>query len=98
MHDLTTRTISILRKYTRDPAIHMSEATALADLGIDSLDLPIICLDLEDVYGVEIVLEDQPDSVGDLIARVVAGLAAKSVPLRRVPRRRSGWMSTAAVS
>ena len=75
MHDLTTRlTSDHPQVHARSGHTHRRGA-ALADLGIDGLDLPMICLDLEDAYGAQIVLEDEPASVGDLIARVVASLA-----------------------
>lgn len=99
MHDLTTGLISILRKYMRDPGAGVGNATVLADLAIDDLDLPMICLDLEDAYGVHICQGDEPgalETVGDLSARLVAHLAAKQLPRLRRPRPRSGWMSTGA--
>ena len=96
MHDLTSGLIAILRKYMRDPAASVGQATVLADLAIDDLDLPMICLDLEDAYGMQIVLEDAPESVGDLVACVIAGLAAKTLPRPRRPRSRGSWTSTGA--
>jgi acyl carrier protein len=99
MHDLTTGLISILRKYMRDPDAGVGNATVLADLAIDDLDLPMICLDLEDAYGVHMGHGDEPgalETVGDLSARLVARLAAKQLPRLRRPRPRSGWMSTGA--
>ena len=54
MHDLTTGSIAILRKYMRDPAASVGSTTTLDELGIDDLDLPMICLDLEDAYGMQI--------------------------------------------
>jgi acyl carrier protein len=96
MHDLTTRLTLIIRKYMADPTTRIDEATALADLGIDDLDLPMICLDLEDAYGPQIVLEANPATVGDLSARVIASLAERSLPRRQPVRRSSGWMSTGA--
>jgi acyl carrier protein len=99
MHDLTTGLISILRKYMRDPGAAVGHATALADLAIDDLDLPMICLDIEDAYGVHIGHGDELgalETVGDLSARLVARLAAKQLPRLRRPRPRTGWMSTGA--
>jgi acyl carrier protein len=94
MHDLTSGSIAILRKYMRDAATGVGSSTTLSELGIDNLDLPMVCLDLEDAYGVQIALEDDPETVGDLVARVVAGLALKTLPRPRRPRRRGSWMST----
>jgi hypothetical protein len=93
MQDIASRLIAILRRYMRDPAVSVDAGTALQDIGIDALDLPMICLDLEDAYGLQILLEDDPETVGELAARFVAGLAAKSTPRPLRPRRKSGWMS-----
>ena len=96
MYDLTSGLIAILRKYMRDPAASVGLSTTLGELGIDDLDLPMICLDLEDAYGMQIAIEDAPESVSDLVACVVAGLAAKTLPRPRRPRSRGSWMSTGA--
>ena len=96
MQDITSRLIAILRHYMRDPAMRVDASTVLDEIGIDALDLPMICLDLEDAYGLQIVLEDDPETVGDLAARVVAGLAAKALPRQLRPRRKSSWASTTA--
>jgi acyl carrier protein len=96
MHDLTSVLIAILRKYMREPTASVGPGTTLGELGIDDLDLPMICLDLEDAYGMQVALEDDVETVGDLLARVVAGLAAKTLPRPRRPRSRGGWMSTGA--
>lgn len=99
MHDLKSGLIAVLRKYMRDPATPIGDCTALDDLGIDELDLPMICLDVEDLYSVQIGTEDalgDIETLGDLAARVVAGLAAKRQPRMRIPRSRKGWMSTGA--
>ena len=95
MHDLTTGSIAIVRKYMREPAASVGSSTTLSELGIDDLDVPMICLDLEDAYGMRISLEDGLETVGDLVACVVAGLALKTLPRPRRPRSRGGWMSTA---
>ena len=94
MHDLTSGSIAILRKYMRDPAASVGQSTTLGELGIDDLDLPMVCLDLEDAYGMQIAIEDDLETVGDLVACVVASLALKTLPRPRRPRSRGGWMST----
>ena len=99
MHDLTTGLIAILRKYMRDPGATVGNASVLADLAIDDLDLPMIGLDLEDAYGVDIGQGEELgalETVGDLSARLMAQLAAKRLPRLRRPRPRTGWMSTGA--
>ena len=94
MQDLTSGTIAILRKYMRDPVASVGQSTTLGELGIDDLDLPMIFLDLEDAYGMQFAIEDDVKTVGDLVACVVASLAAKKMPRPRRPRSRGGWMST----
>ncbi len=99
MHDLKSGLIVVLRKYMRDPATPIGDCTALDELGIDELDLPMICLDVEDLYSVQIEAGDalgDIETLGDLVARVVSCLAAKTQPRMRYPRRRQGWMSTGA--
>jgi hypothetical protein len=99
MHDLTSGLITVLRKYMRDPGAPVGRATRLADLAIDELDLPMVCLDIEDAYGVQIAQGEELgelEMVGDLSARLVASLAAKRLPRMRRPRPRAGWMSTGA--
>ena len=76
----------------RDPAASVGHNTTLSELGIDDLDLPMVCLDLEDAYGMQFAIEDDVETVGDLVASLVASLAAKKMPRR--PRSRGGWMST----
>jgi len=94
MQDLTSGSIAILRRYMRDPAASVGRSTTLSELGIDDLDLPMVCLDLEDAYGTQIAIEDDLETVGDLVACLVASLAAKKMPRPRRPRSRGGWMST----
>ena len=94
MQDLTSGSIAIVRRYMRDPAASVGHNTRLSELGIDDLDLPMVCLDLEDAYGMQFAIEDDVKTVGDLVACVVASLAAKKMPRPRRPRGRGGWMST----
>jgi acyl carrier protein len=99
MHDLTTGLITILRKYMRDPTARVLVSTPLSELGIDDLDVPMICLDIEDLYGVHIVATDalgDIETLGHLTAGVIAALAAKARPRARKLRRKSSWMSTGA--
>jgi hypothetical protein len=99
MPDLTSVVITILRKYARDPEAAIGSATTLGELEIDRLDLPMIGLDLEEVYDVQIDHGDEveePVRVGDLLARLSARLAEKAAPRPRPPRRRSTWLSTGA--
>ena len=59
MHDLTPRVIGILGKYMRDPTAPVENSTTLRELEIDSLDLPMIFLDVEDVFDVQVGYGDE---------------------------------------
>jgi len=99
MPDLTPRVIAILRKYMRDPNAMVAGPMALTELEIDLLDLPLIYLDLEDAFDVDVAHGDgiePPGTVDHLIARVAARLAARAMPRPRLPRRKSTWLSTGA--
>jgi acyl carrier protein len=97
MHDWTPRVIAILRNYMRDPTAGVAGSMALSDLAIDLLDLPLIYLDLEDAFDVDIDRADeleQSATVDAVIARIAARLAAKALPRPRILRPKGGWMST----
>src|SRR5688500_18048107 len=99
MHDLTPRLVAILRKYMRDPAVRVVGSMALSELDIDLFDLPLIYLDVEDVFDVHVGPGDEleePATVDDLVARVASCLAARALPRVRIPRRKGSWMSTGA--
>jgi acyl carrier protein len=99
MHDLTPALIAILQKYMRDPAASVGRCTTLKELEIDLLDLPMICLDVEDAFDVQIgqgaELEELA-TVDHLVARVAVRLVAKAMPRTRSPRRKGNWISTGA--
>jgi len=97
MPDLTPRLLAILRKYMRDPNAAVAGSLTLTALQIDLLDLPLIYLDLEDAFDIDVGKGDgfeQPATVDDLLAHVDARLKARAVP--RLPRRKGNWMSTGA--
>jgi len=84
----------MLRRLVLTPAlVALAMGTAAAPAPAEAYE--VICLDLEDAYGMRISLEDDLETVGDLVACVVAGLALKTLPRPRRPRSRGGWMSTA---
>jgi len=100
MQDPTSRITTILTQYTRDLGYPIASWTRFSDLGIDRLDLPMIVLDIEDSFAIQIRYDEEMDgfaSVGDLIACVMAHLETKSVrPRVSAPRSKRPWMSKAA--
>lgn len=104
MQELTSKIIAILQKYMSSPTAHIGAHTKLSELEIDLLDLPMIFLDVEDVFDVQIDYHDEIEdlaTIGCLVARVESGLKAKAMRphmRRSVPRKRGNWMSTGATS
>ena len=100
MQDPTSRITTILGQYTRDLGYPIASWTRFSDLGIDRLDLPMIVLDIEDSFAIQIRYDEEMDgftSVGDLIACVKAHLASKGLGARpSAPRSKRPWMSKAA--
>ena len=97
MPDLTPRVTAILRKYMRDANAAVAGSLTLTDLQIDLLDLPLIYLDLEDAFDIDVGKGDgfePPATVDDLLAHIDARLKARAMP--RLPRRKGNWMSTGA--
>ena len=100
MQDPTARITAILTQYTRDLGFPVASWTRFSDLGIDRLDLPMIVLDIEDAFAIQIRYDEEMDgftSVGDLIACVRAHLQTKGTRVRpSAPRSKRPWMSKAA--
>jgi acyl carrier protein len=100
MQDPNARIIAILKQYTRDLGFPVASWTRFSELGIDRLDLPLIVLDIEDAFAIQIGYDQQMDgfaSVGDLIVCVRAHLATKGTRIRSsAPRSKRPWMSKAA--
>jgi acyl carrier protein len=99
MTDLTPRIAAILAQYTCGTAGPITGCTALSDLQIDLLDLPMIILDVEDAFNVHIRYDDGVEdfaTVSDLVACVASHLAAKALPRTSAPRVKRLWTSTGA--
>ena len=98
MSDPSPRVIAILRKYMRNPNAAVLRAATLAELEIDPLDLPLIYLDLEDAFDIDVGRGDEPPpaTADHLIARVAVRLAERANPRPRPQRRKSTWLSTGA--
>lgn len=101
MTALTPKVIPILRKYMREPFAPVTNATALRALDIDELDLPMIFLDIEDAYDVQVSPVDEANhalTVGGVIRCVAECVEAKrTARAQQAPRRpKRNWMSTGA--
>ena len=99
MQDPTARITAILSQYTRDLGFPVASWTRFSELGIDRLDLPLIVLDIEDAFAIQIRYDEEMDgftSVGDLIACVRAHLQTKRARSPSAPRSKRPWMSKAA--
>lgn len=101
MYPLQPKVIEILNKYVAAPAQDIDTSAPLSDLDIDCLDIPMIFLDIEDAFNVQILGSDETDpslTVDGLIACVAARLDAKhraaNRPVIRRPKRT--WVSTGA--
>ena len=98
MSEPAAKITAILQHYTRDAAPAAPPAATLAELGIDLLDLPMIFLDIEDAFGVQLHHDSDIDSlttVEGLIADVAARIAARaSQPRPKRTRPKGNWMST----
>lgn len=99
MQDLSAQLFSILARYAERSGVPISENTRLTALGIDSLDLPMIQLDIEDRFGLPMNWDsaaDEPKTAGDLVGLARDAIAARHRPLPRSTRKKSNWMSTSA--
>lgn len=101
MHALTPKVIPILRKYMREPSASVTNKTALRALDIDELDLPMILLDIEDTYDVEVPRADATSdslTIGRLIRSVAKSIEAKKIARAQPVMRRAkrSWVSTGA--
>ena len=58
----------------------LDEASSLASLGLDSLDVVDMCLDVEEKFGIQFEMDElaQFKSVGDLFHSIEAKLKAKA--------------------
>jgi acyl carrier protein len=104
MQELTPRIVAILRRYMANPAAGVSSRTLLSELAIDQLDLPMIFLDIEDTFGVQVDFQDELEGLATircLVACVASNVAAKALEIqlrKSAPRKKGSWMSTVAPS
>lgn len=64
--------IELLAEATDTDAEEITEATAFADLGIDSLDLTEMAMQLEEEFGIELEMKPEINTVGKLTEVVEA--------------------------
>jgi acyl carrier protein len=104
MQELTPQIIAILQKYMGNPAARVGSSTTLDELAIDRLDLPMIFLDVEGVFDVQIEYHDDIENlatIGCLVTCVASSLETKALQAdarKSAPRKRSTWVSTRAAS
>ena len=98
MTNPTAKIAAILARYTRDATVVIGSATTLTQLDIDVMDLPMIFLDIEDAFNVQIQYDEAVEDVATveaLVTAVTTRLTAKANQ-PRVPRVKSNWCSTRA--
>jgi acyl carrier protein len=104
MQELTPKIVTILRRYMANPAAGVGSRTLLSELAIDQLDLPMIFLDIEDTFGVQIDFQDGLEGLATircLVSCVASSVAAKALEAqmrKSAPRKKTSWMSTGAAS
>jgi acyl carrier protein len=102
MPELTPRIVAILKSYMREPTARVDSRTTLSELWIDRLDLPMIFLDIEDIFDVQLNYHDEIEglaTIGSLVDCVASAVAAKAEQRdrrRSTPRKKGNWMSTGA--
>ena len=64
--------IELLAEATDTDAEEITESTAFADLGIDSLDLTEMAMQLEEEFGIELEMKPEINTVGKLTEVVEA--------------------------
>ncbi|MBR3629996.1 MAG: acyl carrier protein [Oscillospiraceae bacterium] len=62
--------IEMLAEATDTEASELTMGTKFSDLGIDSLDMTEMCMELEDEFGIEFTPSPEIDTVGKLVEAV----------------------------
>ena len=102
MISLIDRIKPVLAAYAPRGDVPIEPATALAALGIDSLDLTMITLDIEDLLDLTIPCPTRLESactLGDVVACIEAAIADKSARVASraaAPRIKRSWVDTVA--
>ncbi len=64
------KVISAVADLTSKDASELSAETKFADLGIDSLDITELAMNLEDEFGVELKVDASIATIGDLVKKI----------------------------
>ena len=65
----------LLADHLEMEASEITEATTFEDLGVDSLDVAEIMMEVEDEFGIEIAVAEAGKSVAELVAYIDSKLA-----------------------
>jgi acyl carrier protein len=57
---------SIIREYKNDDNLQITESTEFAQLDLDSLDIVELVMNVEDVFGITLDMDDPVATVGEL--------------------------------
>ncbi len=60
----------ILMEKTDKDESEITLETSFSDLGIDSLDIVEMSMDLEDAFGIELEVDEKLATVGDLVKKI----------------------------
>ena len=66
---------NLLADHLEMQASEITEATTFEDLGVDSLDVAEIMMEVEDEFGIEIAVAEAGKSVAELVAYIDSKLA-----------------------
>ena len=64
------KVISAVADLTSKDASELNAETKFADLGIDSLDITELAMNLEDEFGVELKVDASIATIGDLVKKI----------------------------
>ena len=64
------KVISAVADLTSKDASELSAETKFADLGIDSLDITELAMNLEDEFGIELKVDASIATIGDLVKKI----------------------------
>ena len=83
LNDIAERTIAIIAEHSKMDAATITRETELDEIGINSLELTEVVMDLEDHYGIEVDLNaaeawDSLKNVGDVMDAIGKLVSARS--------------------